>query len=32
MENNGRVVAYSAIVGPYTTTAEPKNDVQFLIY
>ena len=32
MENNGRVVAYSAVVGPYTTMAEPKNDVQFLIY
>ena len=32
MENNGRVVAYSAVVGPYTTLAEPKNDVQFLIY
>ena len=32
MENNGRVVAYSTVVGPYTTKAEPKNDVQFLIY
>jgi hypothetical protein len=35
MENDGRVVAYSAIVGPYTTEAEPeppKDSVQFLIY
>lgn len=31
-ENNGHVVKNSAIVGPYTTKAEPKNDVQFLIY
>ena len=31
-ENDGHVVKYSAVVGPYTTTAESKNDVQFLIY
>ena len=32
MENDGRVVAYSAIVGPYTTEAEPKNEVMLLLY
>ena len=33
MENNGRVVAYSAVVGPYTTESEPPPaGVMFLIY
>ena len=33
MENNGRVVAYSAIVGPYTTESEPPPaGIMFLIY
>jgi len=32
MENDGRVVAYSAIVGSYTTDAEPKNEVMLLLY
>jgi len=30
MENDGRVVAYSAIVGPYTT--EASTDVMLLIW
>ena len=33
MENNGRVVAYSAVVGPYTTESEPPPaGIMFLIY
>jgi phosphodiesterase/alkaline phosphatase D-like protein len=32
MENDGRVVAYSDIVGPYTTETEPKNEVMLLLY
>ena len=32
MENDGRVVAYSAIVGPYTTEPEPASGPMMLIY
>ena len=32
MENDGRVVKYSDVVGPYTTEKEPPAGVMFLIY